>query len=169
MPSAQRIAAFTHREHKSHTVVSAAMMFHDLLKTTLPSRKEFKSCEESAEMWILWSWLVLKVYASCFSSNVVMGTHGIHLLKGIHNLKDQRKCQHYSLLMFFISLLCCDIKISGRVGCNYDQFINVIFKKIRFLFKNAYIGQVKLVSWLIDFELDYVPSAAAGIDYHHMI
>lgn len=51
MPGTQRIAAVSHKVHKSHTVVSAAAKIHDLLKTTLPSRKEFKSFEESVEMW----------------------------------------------------------------------------------------------------------------------
>lgn len=94
---------------------------------------------------------MLKVYASCFSITVVMGTRGAHLLKGIYNLKDQKKCQHFSLLMFFVSLLCCEFKISG--GVSYDQFINVIFRKL-------FISQVKLVTWIIEFQLDYVPSAA---------
>lgn len=63
-PSTERIAAFSHQERKSNTVVSAAGMFHDLLKTALPSRGGFKSCEESVALLIFM--LVLKVYASCF-------------------------------------------------------------------------------------------------------
>lgn len=122
MPSSQRIAASEQLEHKSHTVVSAAVMFHDVLKTALPLSKVFKSCRES-----------LALYRVAFGGFLVFCLW-IRLLC-IFNLKDQRKFQHFSLLMRFVSLLWCEIKIWGRVTCNYAQFVNVILRKLGF-FKN---------------------------------
>lgn len=70
---------------------------------------------------------MLKVYASCFSIASVMRTRGARLLRGIYNWEDQRKYQYLSLLLFFGSSLCCEIKISGGVSCNYEHFQEMIF------------------------------------------
>jgi len=57
-------------------------MIHDLLKTTLPSRKEFKSFEESVEMWrfgFYGAGLCLKFVPAVFPSPQRLETHGTHL------------------------------------------------------------------------------------------
>lgn len=68
----------------------------------------------------------------------------------------------FLLLMFFVSSLGCEIKRSARVSGNYVQFINVIFRKLGFL---TYIGQAKLVSWLICRDSDYILSAGECMDW----
>lgn len=140
MPSAQRIAAFSHRVHKSHTVVSAAVMFHDVLKTTLASRKEFKSCEEAVEMRRFGFFMELQLTAPVFPSICSSGNFYI--------LRDQRKSQHFFLLMFFVSSLWCEIKRFGRVSRNYVQFMDVIFRKWGF-FKKKCLHWTSLISGLV--------------------
>lgn len=141
MPSAQRIAAFSHRVHKSHTVVSAAVMFHDVLKTTLASRKEFKSCEEAVEMRRFGFFMELQLTAPVFPSICSSGD--------FYNLRDQRKSQHFFLLMFFVSSLWCEIKRFGRVSRNYVQFMDVIFRKWGFFKKKKCLHWTSLISGLV--------------------
>lgn len=105
-------------------------MFHDLLKTTLPSRKELKSCDETVEMWLLWSWM-LKVDASCFLLTRLLKRH-------------QRKRQLFSwfiIVKLKVAEGCCVGKLNDLEGvfCNYDHFMGFIFRKLDFL-KNPYVG-----------------------------
>lgn len=80
--SAQRIAAFTQRVHKSHPVVSAAVMFHDLLKTALAFRKALNHVKN------LWrcgglDFMELEFARYFFFFAVATEIQGSHLLKGI--------------------------------------------------------------------------------------
>lgn len=107
--------ALSHGVHKSHTVVSAAAMIHDLLKTKLPSRKEFKSFEESAAMWRFGfhrAGLYAKVHSACFFPWVV--DWKLMELNSISQCK--RSKGHFSISLINIQYHLYGVKLKDLYG-----------------------------------------------------
>lgn len=117
-------------------------------------------------LWILWNWLVVKVCVFCYFFFLPLrcsnGNSWNSSFKRHSKFERSKEISAFLLLMFFVSSLGCEIKRSARVSGNYVQFINVIFRKLGFL---TYIGQAKLVSWLICRDSDYILSAGECMDW----